>query len=214
MDSGLGGRLDTRGLFDLGGRGKAPMLVVLRKVLAGVGKAEEGVPGGGDAEENVVVVADVSVVLRVGTAGVQRTFVGFGVGRPEGVTDRETAGRGGGGTAEPDDRGRASADASGASCNVFRVFTTGKAGKGPEGGAWGEVDGRRRPVDVMVADMDRGALLLRCCGTPSARRRPPLQCRCCASSLAELHRKKIPGPLACRAGSCSVSRCACVHYTV
>lgn len=209
VDSGLGGRLDTRGLLDLGGSGKAPMLVVLRKVLAGVGKAEEGVPYSGDAEEDGVMLADVSVVLRVGTAGVERIFAGFGVGRPEGVTDRETAARGGGGMAEPDEPGRASGDASDTSCSGFRVFATGSAGRGPEGGAWGEVGGRRRPVDVMVADMERGGSLFRCCGAPSARRRPPLQCRCCASSLVMLHRK-ITDPLACRTGSCGVSQWACV----
>lgn len=41
VESGLGGRLETRELL-FGGRGKAPMLVVLRNVLPGAGMPLEG----------------------------------------------------------------------------------------------------------------------------------------------------------------------------
>ena len=60
-DNGLGGRLFTRAI--LGGAGKAPILVVLRRVFPGVGIADDG----GEVEFDV----DPPVVLRVGTAGVE-----------------------------------------------------------------------------------------------------------------------------------------------
>lgn len=61
VERGLGGRLLTRG-FGLGGAGNAPMLVVLRTDLPGVGIADEG----GEVEVALCTL----VVLSVGTAGV------------------------------------------------------------------------------------------------------------------------------------------------
>jgi hypothetical protein len=128
VERGLGGRLDTRGPF--GGTGNAPMLEVLRREGVGWVVAGVGVFGVGMA----VVV---SVVLRVGTAGVERALEGFGVGRPdEMVTDR--TGRllaGVALTPEPADPGLAGASsASDAWASDFRVFATGSAGSGPVGG--------------------------------------------------------------------------------
>lgn len=81
-DSGLGGKLLTRGLA-LGGGGNAPMLVVLRTVLPGVGRAEDN----GDVAV-VEALFGAVVVLSVGTAGVELVLTGLGVGRPDAVTDR------------------------------------------------------------------------------------------------------------------------------
>jgi hypothetical protein len=127
-ESGLGGRLLTLETF--GGAGKAPILVVFRRVLPGVGNAEVGV----DVPE---VAVGSPVVFKVGTAGVECTFVGRGVGRPEVVTDLV-------GSLltddmdDAEDAGRESASgSSGISGSGFLVFAIGRAGNGPEGGAEG-----------------------------------------------------------------------------
>jgi hypothetical protein len=140
VESGLGGRLETREL-PFGGRGKEPILVVLRTVLPGVGMPDEGVEPPGDTTPECAA----PTVLSVGTAGVDRDL---GVGSPEAVTDRVSdlgvvAGREGSGSL-----------ASGMSGSGFLVFATGSAGSGPDGGASGEVLGRRMPVDVMVVVVD------------------------------------------------------------
>lgn len=149
VDNGLGGRLLTRG-FDLGGFGNAPMLVVLRTVLPGVGIAEEG--GDVVAEPGF----DIVVVLRVGTAGVDCVCTGFGVGRPEVVTDRVRGLLIGVAIEEDAEPGR---EVSGISGKGFRVFAIGNAGKGPVGGAdgGGALVGRCGIADVIVAvrDMDK-----------------------------------------------------------
>ena len=144
VDRGLGGRLLTR-VLPLGGGGKLPMLLVLRTVLPGVGIAEDG-----DAAE-LWVEAEVLSVLSVGTAGVDCVLAVLGVGRPVVVTARA---RGLIPDIEPDEGGRVS-ETSGASTKDFRVFATGRAGRGPDGG--GEigggalVDGRCGMAEVMVA---------------------------------------------------------------
>lgn len=53
---------------------------------------------------------------------------------------------------------------SGISDSAFLVFGTGSEGRGPEGGASGDVEGRRTPVDVMVVVTDADIL---CCSGPS-----------------------------------------------
>ena len=103
------------------------MLVVLRKVLPGVGIAVEV----GDVESEAIVV------FRVGTAGVECIFIGLGVGKPEDeyVTDRES-GLLGVAIEAAASVGRGSG-ASGMSRSGFRVFVIGSAGNGPFGGAEG-----------------------------------------------------------------------------
>jgi len=151
-DSGLGGRLFTRGV-PFGGSGNASMLVVLRMVR-GVGRPDDG----GDVDG----VGEASVVLSVGTAGVERDFMGVAVGRPELVTDRLSGLDAGvviAALAEP----RLGSEISGMSGSAFPVLATGSAGSGPEGGASGEVDGRRAPEEAMVtvADTDIGVFRTR-----------------------------------------------------
>lgn len=96
-------------------------------------------------------------MFRVGTAGVERALEAFGAGRPEVVTDLVSNFDDGVGIADEAEVGLLSS--SGISGNGFLVLTTGSAGRGPEGGASGEVDGRRSPVVgamVTVADVDMG----------------------------------------------------------
>lgn len=157
VDKGLGGKLDTR-VLPFGGSGKAPMLEVLRTVLAGTGTPEEVVVlEEGEAEW----ATDVSAVLRVGTAGVDRALADVGVGSPEVVTDRVSALELGVGMEEVEaDR---ESGVSGVSGIGFLDFTTGRAGRGPDGGASGDAEGRRVPVMVVVADTD-----IACCRYPSA----------------------------------------------
>lgn len=144
-----------RGL-PFGGNGNAPILVVLRKVLPGVGIAEDG--GEGEAPVPSPLVGVVSAVFSVGTAGVERVFR---VGRPEVVTDRiDGLGMGddeaGVGLAGPWLKLGRTSMAFGTSGRAFLVLDTGRAGSGAEGGESGEVEGRRMPVVediVRVADM-------------------------------------------------------------
>ena len=159
VESGLGGRLDTLGL-PLGGSGKPPMLVVLRTLFPGVGKPEEGVADGGESAGVAMAV------LRVGTAGDERDLLAFGVGSPEVVTDRVIFGVGG--TADEDEPGLESI-ASGRSGSALRVLGMGSAGSGPLGGASGELEGRRRPVEAMVVVV--AVIDMFCCSVPS----PPVQ---------------------------------------
>lgn len=148
VESGLGGRLETLGL-PLGGSGNAPMLVGLRKVLPGVGMPEDGALGGGEAGGSF----EPSAVFNVGTAGVERALdAALGVGRPVVVTDRVP-------TLDPavgieEDELVLASGAAGMPGNGFLVFGTGKAGSGPEGGASGDVEGRRIPVMVVVPEAD------------------------------------------------------------
>jgi len=157
-ESGLGGKLGTLGLL-FGGSGKAPMLVVLRIVLPGVGTPYEGVPDRGDDGRSGVVM----VVFKVGTAGVDRVFVGFGVGRPEVVTERVTGFEAGVSIA-------GEADVSGMPDDAFLVFGIGNAGKGRDGGASGEVEGRLIPIVVIVAVADAD---MASCSSPSAYQQLP-----------------------------------------
>jgi len=142
VDSGLGGRLG----LPFGGSGKPPILVVLRKVLLGVGRPEDNIADGGESAE----VA--TIVLRVGTAGEDRDLLAFGVGRPDVVTD--LVGTFGAGV---EDDGSPTAGLSG---KGFLVLYTGSAGRGPFGGASGEVEGRRVVVvvEAMVAVADTDML--------------------------------------------------------
>lgn len=156
VESGLGGRLETRGL-PLGGSGKALMLVVLRRVLPGVGMPDEDGPEG-DCE--VLWSAEVSVVLTVGTEGVERALDGADVSSFELVNDREGDLEPGRGIEEFEPCRRS--DESGMPGNGFLVLGTGNAGKGPDGGASGDVEGRRIPDIVEVADAD-----MVCCRYPS-----------------------------------------------
>ena len=152
--SGLGGRLLTRAV-NLGGGGKLAMLVVLRTVFPGVGRAEVGDASG------VATPLEATEVLRVGTAGVDCVFAGRGVGNPEVVTARVRGFMPDGITGtdpEPVELGLDS-DASGVSGNGFLVFASGNAGRGPDGG--GDVGGGGREVGlcgmaevVMVAVID------------------------------------------------------------
>ncbi len=148
VESGLGGRLG----LPFGGSGKPPILVVLRRVLLGVGRPEDSVADGGESAE----VA--TIVLRVGTAGDERDLLALGAGRPDVVTDLvRTFGVG-----VADDE----SPTAGLSGKGFLVLYTGSAGKGPFGGASGEVDGRRAVVvEVMVAVADTDMLH---CKIPSA----------------------------------------------
>ena len=137
VESGLGGTLDTRGLLP-GSGAKALVLVVLRIVLPAVGMPVK-------ADDTVV-----EVVFRVGTAGVERALVYVGVGRPEVVADRVTGLWAGVVAVGPTELGLESNE-SWASCRGLLVLATGSAGRGPDGGARGEAEGRRGPVVVMAA---------------------------------------------------------------
>lgn len=155
VESGLGGRLDTLGP-PFGGRGNAPMLVVLRNVFPGVGMPEDGVV---DDTGEVAFINATSAVFSVGTAGVDRDF---GVGRPDEVTDRVILAG-----------GRPSCDvkvslSSGMSGSGFLVLGIGSAGSGPEGGDSGDVEGCRMPVAgmVVVADSDMFVCVLHSSGLP------------------------------------------------
>ncbi len=148
VESGLGGKLG----LPFGGSGKPPILVVLRKVVLGAGRPEDNVADGGDSAE----VA--TIVLRVGTAGEERDLLAFGVGRPDVVTDLV----GIFGVVVVEDE----SPTAGLSGRAFLVLYTGSAGRGPFGGASGEVEGRRVVVvEVMVAVADTDMLL---CKIPSA----------------------------------------------
>ncbi len=129
VESGLGGRLLFRAI--LGGAGKAPMLVVFRTVLPGVGRAEIG--GDIAPEPGIRLTPE---VLSVGTAGVDCVLVGRGVGRPEDVTARVSGLPAGVAIDEAEDAGRDSGS-SGMSGSGFLVFVMGRAGNGPDGGAEG-----------------------------------------------------------------------------
>lgn len=158
-ERGLGGRLETRVLTLLfGGSGNAPMLVVLRIVLPG---AE--IPEAGEAEDRLGEGLDVEVardVFTVGTEGVERALEVVRVGRPDEVTTRAGAFKPDVGIAEVVAAvlGLLSEGASGPSGCDFLVFATGRAGRGPDGGASGDVEGRRgvaeEAIEVMVAVAD------------------------------------------------------------
>lgn len=152
-DSGLGGRLFTR---VLGGCGKAPTLVVLRKVLPGVGRADVG----GELELAEFVAGLVwplvkETVFIVGTAGVVLALLSFGVGSPDDVTARFGVIAPGVGMPEAAELERE--PSSGISGSGLRVFAMGSAGRGPVGGGcggrddvlWGSAE-----VMVAVADID------------------------------------------------------------
>ena len=172
-ERGLGGRLFTRGLL-LGGAGKAPMLVVLRTLFPGVGNAE-------DCGADIEFAFDIKVLLRVGTAGVDCVFTGFGVGKPVVVTDRESGLLAGVAIEDAADVGRESG-VSGTSESAFLVFPIGSAGKGPDGGAdggGGLCEGRCGIADVIVAvaDMDitlnPHSVVCCCCTSPLQVPLPP-----------------------------------------
>lgn len=132
-ESGLGGRLLTR---VLGGAGKAPMLVVLRKVLPGVGNADMG--GELDVAELDAEWTDAlakAAVFSVGTAGVVFAFASRGVGRPDAVTERRGVVAPGVGMPDAAEPGRGAS--SGTSGRGLRVFAIGSAGRGPVGGGCG-----------------------------------------------------------------------------
>lgn len=156
VESGLGGKLGSRGL-PFGGSGKALMLVVLRRLLPGVGIPDEEGP---DCEVVALCSVEVSVVLTVGTSGVERALDGAGVSSFELVNDREGDLEPGRGIEEFEPCRRS--DESGTAGNCFLVLGTGNAGKGPDGGASGDVEGRRIPDIVEVADAD-----IVCCRYPS-----------------------------------------------
>lgn len=156
VESGLGGKLGSRGL-PLGGSGKALMLVVLRRLLPGVGIPDEDGPGCGVV---ALCSVEVSVVLTVGTVGVERALDGAGVSGFGLVNDREGGLEPGSGIEEFEPCRRS--DESGMPGNGFLVLGTGNAGKGPDGGASGDVEGRRIPDIVEVADAD-----IVCCRYPS-----------------------------------------------
>ena len=127
VESGLGGRLEMRGVF-LGGRGNAPMLETFRR------------PGNEDRgaceETGDLGVGVANVVLNVGTADADCVLPDFGVGNADAVTDRAFLGVG---KVVLGVRGRSS----GASGMLgSRVFATGRDGRGFEGGAIGGREGR------------------------------------------------------------------------
>ena len=134
-ESGLGGRLLTRGL-GFGGLEKAPILVVFRTALPGVGNAEEGV----DVELELAFKP--AVVLRVGTAGVDCVFMGLGVGRPVDVRERVGVLLVGTEMSKDAEPGGVSSGVSGMSGSGFLVFVIGSAGSGPDGGAVNGGEGR------------------------------------------------------------------------
>ena len=109
-------------------------------------------------------------MFSVGTAGVDLLLIALGVGRPEEVTARMSGLPGVGGN-DGEESGFDSF-ASGMSGRGFRVFDTGKAGSGADGGASGDVEGRRMPVEVMVAvaDMLQWPVTLPSPSTPSCTR--------------------------------------------
>jgi hypothetical protein len=81
VESGLGGRLETREV-PLGGRGKAPMLVTLRRVLGTAVRA---------GLELVEYDDRVVPPWRVGTEGVELALMVLGVRRPVSGTERADA---------------------------------------------------------------------------------------------------------------------------
>ena len=127
VDSGLGGKLEMRGVL-LGGKGNAPMLETFRRP----GNEDRGACGElGDFGEGVA-----KVVLSVGTAEADCVLPDFGVGSADAVTDRAFLGVG---KVLLGVRGRSS----GASGMLgSRVFATGRDGRGFEGGAIGGREGR------------------------------------------------------------------------
>ena len=146
VESGLGGRLTKREVrCGSGGCGKFSMLTVLRNDLADAGSA-------GDDE--------ISRVRSVGTTGDEAVLDGLGVGRPEGVTMRETVAVvgeavaerrriAGDGRPEASRRGPGVSGASGP--GTFRVLLIGSGGSGIVGGAAGGRRGRWYDWDVIVA---------------------------------------------------------------
>jgi hypothetical protein len=126
VESGLGGRLETRAVL-LGGSGKAPMLETLRRAGSDVRGVCECVGDFGGVGK---------VVVNVGTAEAESVLLDLGVGKADEVTDR---GLDGVAKPEPDARGRSS----GASGILGRrVLGSGSDGRGLEGGAIGGRDGR------------------------------------------------------------------------
>jgi hypothetical protein len=134
VDSGLGGRLDMRGVL-LGGRGNAPMLETFRRP----GKEDRGV-----CEELGDLWGVAKVVLSVGTTDADCVLLDFGVGKAEAVTER---GFDGVGKAVLGVRGCSSG---GSGTLGSLVLEMGNDGRGFEGGAIGGRDGRWM-VEVMVA---------------------------------------------------------------
>lgn len=133
-DNGLGGRL----LLLFGGAGKAPMLVVLRKVLPGVGRPVGGEVDVAEFKAELAGAPGSEAVLSVGTAGVVFALISRGVGRPDVVTDLL-------GVVVPGvgipDAGELARDASsGISGSGLRAFAMGSAGRGPVGGGCGGRD--------------------------------------------------------------------------
>ena len=162
-ESGLGGKLFTRGLV-FGGAGKAPILVVFRRVFPGVGRADAA---------DVEIALPIEGLFSVGTAGVDWVFEGFGVGKPEVITDLES-GLLAGVAIEDDAETGLESGVSGISDNGFRVFPIGSAGRGPDGGAEGGgglCEGRCGIADVIVAVAVKDialfpGTLVRCCRSP------------------------------------------------
>lgn len=125
------------------------MLEVFRRAF-GVGRpdAGEAAPPLGEMLEDLLVV---NAVFNVGTAGVEYDCFGWGVGKPEVVTDLDGSFEGvfAGALIVPDVPGRGDVG-EGSLEKVGRVFGRGRAGSGPLGGLTG---GRGR-ADVMESDVD------------------------------------------------------------
>lgn len=125
VDRGLGGRLDRR--VPLGGCGNAPILMVFRSVLPGVGRAD-GLAGG---------------AARVGTLDVECTLVLLSVGNEDRVTEREGVGVG---------KSDVKSTGNGTLGRGLLFLVFGRGGNGPDGGASGGLEGRCIVV-VTVTDM-------------------------------------------------------------
>lgn len=160
-ESGLGGRLFWR---TFGGAGKAlklAVLVVLRKVLPGVGRADGGELELAELADELPGTLAKAAVFRVGTAGVVLAFMSLGVGRPEEVTALLGVVEPGAGMPDAAEPGR---EASlGVSGRGLRVLVMGSAGSGPVGGGCGgreDVLCGSAEVMVAVADMDSDPMRL------------------------------------------------------
>lgn len=154
VDSGLGGRLVTRGV-PFGGKGNWPILAVLRIVL---GNPLPESPGDGEG------TGGSGVVLNVGIEGEELVFVLPGVGSPEEVTDR-TEGmavrlgvvvvRG----SEAVDVRRDSGSSPSVSVDFERVLYTGRAGSGFDGGGRAVRGSVEVIVELMLVPVWRSAVL-------------------------------------------------------